>query len=127
MTQSAMNSMSRREAVVLLLLAICFYPQASYASSPETVKLKHDINSQILTVTITHKSSFTNYHYIKVVEIKKDGEIVSTNTYKNQPDPETFTYEYKIPAAEGATIEVTAICSILGSKTVKLSGNKAQK
>ncbi len=126
MTQAAMNPMSRREAV-LLLLAICFYPQASHASSPEDVKLKYDINSQMLAVTITHKSAFTNYHYIKTVEIKKDGKLVSTNTYKNQPDPETFTYEYKIPAAEGATIEVTAICSILGSKTVKLSGNKAQK
>ncbi len=113
-------------SVVLILATVCcLYPQTSFASSPKDVKLEYDANTQMLTVTITHKSAFTDYHYIKYVEIKKGGAVVSNNKYENQPDPEIFTYKYKVPASEGETIEVTATCSVLGSKTVTMTIGKA--
>jgi desulfoferrodoxin (superoxide reductase-like protein) len=114
--------------VVLILATVCcLYPQTSFATSPKDVKLEYDANTQMLTVTITHKTSSPNYHYIKYVEIKKGEAVVSNNKYENQPDPEIFTYKYKVPAAEGETIEVTATCSILGSKTVTMTvGTAAQ-
>jgi desulfoferrodoxin (superoxide reductase-like protein) len=113
-------------SVVLILLTVfCLYPQTSFATSPKDVKLEYDANAQMLTVTVTHKTSSPNYHYIKYVEIKKGGEVVSNNKYENQPDQEIFTYKYKVTAAEGETIEVTATCSIIGSKTAQLTVNKA--
>lgn len=118
MTRSAKYVMLIWSAV--LLVAACFYPQVSLATPPQEVKLEYDANSQTLAVSITHKSVFPGFHYIKTVEIKKGGKVVSTNTYENQPAPETFAYKYMVPAAEGETLEVTAVCSMYGSKTVNL-------
>ncbi|MHB8139623.1 MAG: hypothetical protein ACYDGO_14725 [Smithellaceae bacterium] len=110
---------------ILMVFAVCLmYPQASLAHAPQNVKLVYDSQSQMLTVTITHKSPFPNYHYINSVEIKKNGNIQSTNKYKNQPDQDTFTYSYKVPAVAGETLEVTASCSLFGSKTVNLTVEK---
>ncbi len=109
----------------LILFAVCFiYPQTSLANAPQDVKLSYDSQSQVLTVTITHKSPFPNYHYIKIVEIKKNGNIVSTNKYANQPDQATFIYSYKVPAAAGETLEATASCSLFGSKMTNLTVGK---
>ena len=111
--------------VVLILATVCcLYPQPSFATSPKDVKLEYDANTQMLTVTITHKTSSPDYHYIKYVEIKKGDAVVSNNKYENQPAPEIFTYKYKVPAAEGETIEVTATCSIMGSKTMTMTVGK---
>ena len=112
--------------VVLILVTVCcLYPQTSFATAPQDVKLENDANTQTLTVTITHKSAFTDFHFIKYVEIKKGGAVVSNNRYESQPDPVTFTYKYKVPAVVGETIEVTATCSIFGSKTVTMTVGKA--
>ena len=112
-------------AGILMVFAVCFmYPQASLAHAPQDVKLVYNSQSQMLTVTITHKSPFPNYHYINSVEVKKNGNIQITNKYKNQPDQDTFTYSYKVPAAAGETLEVTASCSLFGSKTVNLTVEK---
>ena len=107
---------------ILILFTVCFmYPQTSFANPPQDLKLSYDSQSQMLTVTITHKSPFPNFHYIKSVEIKKNGNVVSTNKYENQPDQATFTYSYKVPAAAGETLEATASCSLYGSKTINLT------
>ena len=109
----------------LILVVVCFmYPQTSFANAPQDVKLSYDSNSQMLEVTITHKSPFPNFHYIKIVEIKNNGNIVSTNKYKNQPDQATFTYSYKVAAKAGETLEVKASCSLYGSKTTNLTVGK---
>lgn len=110
---------------ILILFAVFFmYPQPSLANAPQDVKLSYDSQSQVLTVTITHKSPFPNYHYIKIVEIKKNGIVVSTNKYENQPDQATFTYSYKVPATVGDTLEAKASCSLYGSKTTNLTVGK---
>jgi len=106
---------------VLILFAVCFmYPQMSVATAPKDVQLSYDSQSQMLTVMITHKSALPNFHYIKIVEIKNNGNIVSINKYKNQPDQAIFTYTYKVPARVGDTLEVKASCSLYGSRTVNL-------
>ena len=112
------------KAVLILLILCCLYPQMSFANSPQDVKLEYDAGTQMLTVTITHPSSFPSYHYIKYVEIKKNGADAIKNTYENQPDMDTFSYTYKMPVAEGETLEVTATCSLYGYKTVNLTVGK---
>jgi hypothetical protein len=58
------------------------------------------------------------------VEIKMNGKSVSSNDYKSQPDKSQFVYSYKVQAAKGDVLEVTASCNIYGSKTVKLTVDK---
>jgi hypothetical protein len=107
-------------AVLFLLLANFSHPQKSYATPPQALIVSYDANFQILTVTITHESPFTSFHYIEYVEIKKNNSIMGNNIYDSQLDPKTFTYTYKLSAAKGDTLAVTASCSMWGHKTTTL-------
>jgi hypothetical protein len=105
-------------SVLLLgLMIFCFYPQISYADAPKDVKIEYNSATQILTVTITHKSLFPGFHHIKTVEIIKNSVTVSKNNYDSQPKEVPFTYTYKVEAAKGDKLEATATCSLSGSKT----------
>lgn len=105
-------------ALLVFSMFVCIQPQMALADPPQDVILAYDLNSQTLTVTITHyaPSQKMRSHYVESVEIKKNGVVVSTNTYTSQPDPATFTYNYKVSAAKGDTLKVTATCSIRGNK-----------
>jgi len=91
----------------------------AYAHPPQDVQIAYDVNTQTLTVTITHKSGF-GFHYINSVIVKKNGVVASTNKYDKQPDPATFSYTYKMVAGKGDNIEVTAICNLSGNKTATI-------
>lgn len=114
-------------ALLFVLMVFCFYPQASYADAPQDVKLSYDFNAQTLAVTITHKSWFTGFHRIKNVEIKNNSVVISTTNYDTQPDESPFTYTYKVAAAQGDKLEVTATCSLSGSKTATLTVTRLVK
>lgn len=102
---------------LIVFSAACFYPRSGNATPPENIQLQYNLRTQMLLVTITHDSMFKGSHYIKFVEIKKNGGVVSINTYNSQPTGETFSYSYRIPAIEEDTIVVTATCNMSGSKT----------
>lgn len=114
-------SESYRQILFLIVMLFCLCPQLTYAHPPQDVKLSYDAGSQTLTVTITHKTPFPGSHYINNVEIKKNDAVIGTYTYEKQPDPETFTYAYTVPAVSGDTIEVTAGCNIYGSKKTTIT------
>jgi desulfoferrodoxin (superoxide reductase-like protein) len=105
----------------LLSAVYLWLPQHVYADPPQDVALNYNLQTQTLTVTITHKSSFTGFHYIKQVEIKKNNELVSKNDYTSQTSETTFAYTYNVQAAENSILEVTAMCSIRGKKTATLT------
>ena len=96
-------------------------PAQVFADPPQDVVLSYNLQTQTLTVTITHNSLFTGMHYVKQIEIKKNNEPVSKNDYKSQPDGTTFVYTYNIPAAENSVFDVTASCNIFGKKTATLT------
>jgi len=106
---------------VAVMLFLAGFPTDARAHPPKDVQLSYDAASQKLTATITHNSMSPARHYLKQVEIKKNGAVVSNNLYKSQPDKASFTYTYSVPAAPGDVIEVTGICNIYGSKAVKLT------
>jgi hypothetical protein len=104
-------------ALLFVLMIFCLYPQVSYSDAPQDVKIEYDSSAQTLTVTIAHKSSFTGIHHIKTVEIRKNGTIINTTNYDTQPGKSPFSLTYKVAAAEGDKLEVTATCNLSGSKT----------
>ena len=107
--------------LLFVLMIFCFSPQVSYAHAPKDVKLEYNSDTKTLTVTIEHKSLFSSFHYIKTVEIKNNSAVISTNKYESQPGSSPFTYTYKVTAATGDKLEVTATCNISGSKTATLT------
>lgn len=116
------KSFSRSALVYVWLLAACLIlPQYAYADPPKDVVLDYNLQTQTLTVTITHKSTFTGMHYIKQVEIKKNDKLAGNNEYTSQPGKTTFAYTYNIPAALNDVMEVTATCNIQGKKTTTLT------
>ncbi len=114
------KSLSQRICLISSLLLLGVLPGIAQATPPKDIQLTYNPAEQTLAVAITHYSLMPGFHYIKNVDIKKNGQIISKNTYKNQPEKEYFTYFYNIPAAAGDDFEVTATCSFYGSKTVNL-------
>jgi hypothetical protein len=115
---------SRRAAIAVVLLAIFVpfaFPFPVAASSPDEVVLSYDAGKRALEVKITHPSKSPQRHYISKVAIVKNGSSVSDAEYKDQPEQATFAYSYPLDAAPGDVLEAKAICSILGSKTGKLT------
>lgn len=101
-------------AVALLL------PSVSHATAPSLVEPTYDLATETLSVRIRHWSLVNSLHYIKSVEIKVNGTLVSNNEYHKQPGAE-FTYTYHVAASPGDVIEVTARCNLWGSRTVDLT------
>lgn len=115
--------------ILSLIATVLLFPASASAHAPKDVQLAYDTGTHILSVTITHSSPFPSLHYIKLVEMKKNGVSANSETYKDQPGNSPFTYTYTIQAAEGDTLQVTAFCSMFGSKTVemKVQGKAAKK
>jgi outer membrane protein OmpA-like peptidoglycan-associated protein len=108
------------QAVLFIFLFLCFSPQFSYATAPKSVDLIYDMNTQTLSVTIDHHTLFAGMHYIKYVEITKNGTLISKNKYGTQPTGSIFTYTYNIPAERGDVFYVAATCNLWGHKTSTL-------
>jgi hypothetical protein len=113
-------------ALFMLIALVLFagFPLAAEAHSPKEIVLSYDSAKHMLEVRITHSVKDPASHYIKKVEIKKNGKAISVTEYKSQPGPETFSYSYPLDAASGDLIEATGTCSIFGSKTGKLTVGK---
>ncbi len=107
--------------ILMTALLLALFPAPGGAHPPKEVVLSYDQAKQTLEVRITHVSKDPASHYIKKVEIKKNGKASSVTEYQSQPGPETFSYTYPLDAAPGDVIEVKATCSIFGSKTEKLT------
>jgi hypothetical protein len=114
------RKMSLGICMTLILMALTLFPMTASAHAPKDVQLSYDIPTKTLSVTITHASFMPTSHYIKTVEIKEKGTVAILKEYQSQPDTQPFTYTYTLAAAEGDVIEVTATCSLFGSKTVSL-------
>ncbi len=101
----------RAVSLCFAVIPLLFGSLAVYASPPENIQAKYNLKTQTLLVTIAHDSMFKGSHFIKYVEIKKNGTTVSINTYDSQPTGNNFTYTYKIPAIEEDTFVVVCTCS----------------
>jgi len=105
------------QAVLVIFFFLCFSPHISYATAPKSVNLIYDMKTKTLSVSIDHYTLSASMHYIEVIEIKKNGALISKNEYKTQPTGSIFTYTYVIPAKKRDVFEVTATCNLWGHTT----------
>lgn len=68
-------------------------------------------------MTIIHDTAEDRLNYVKFVEIKKNGSVVSIHTYSSQPDGKAFTYQYKINAIEEDTLQAVVTFNKTGIRT----------
>jgi desulfoferrodoxin (superoxide reductase-like protein) len=108
-------------ACTVLFAAGFLLPSAVLADAPRSIELKYDMQAQKLMVKITHPSTFTSFHYIQHVLITRNNEPVENWDYTSQPAKTSFTYTYKIRAAENDLLEATATCNVQGRKSVVLT------
>jgi hypothetical protein len=101
------------------ILSMLIIPVIAAAHAPENIAFSYSQTSQMLTVTIMHDTPSPKSHYIKSVTFTKNGQPAGSYTYHSQPTTYEASYSYKIPAKIGDKIELTASCSVSGSKTVK--------
>jgi hypothetical protein len=104
--------------VASVALVMVVYTAPAFSHGPADVALNYDQGKQVLSVTVTH-SPFSDSHYVKEIEIGKNGKSVGKYPYAAQPG-EKFTYTYKVPAQPGDVLEAKATCSKYGSKTGKM-------
>jgi len=104
--------------VCLMTCAVC--STTANAHRPGSVILDYNIDTKVLSVTITHSVSNPAKHYVDKIKIALNGELIKTFEYTSQPDNSTFTYQYSIEAKDGDELKVKADCSYFGSRTVKL-------
>jgi hypothetical protein len=113
-SSSFKGGQSRRKAVVviptliLLSLILTVLPAPLSAHHPSKLVLEYNTDTQALSASITHSVSDPANHYVKKIEIKKNGDPYLTEDYTSQPTTSSFTYTYTVTADDGDVLEVTA-------------------
>jgi len=109
---------SRRMLVIFscsFFLLLSLFSFIVSAHSPSNIELIYDMDTQILSVDISHSVPDPNNHYIKEVKIEKNGVEYMNEQYTSQQSSSSFTDTYVITAADGDSLKVTGYCSISGS------------
>ncbi|RZN37444.1 MAG: hypothetical protein EFT35_06175 [Methanophagales archaeon ANME-1-THS] len=109
--------------LIFLMLTLAVLPPPILAHPPAEMKLAYNAAGQTLSATITHSVSTreSESHHVKKIELKRNGDLYLTEEYTSQPATTTFTYTYAVTAGDGDVLEVTAYCSLYGSKTERIT------
>jgi len=113
--------------VLMTILLLTLLPVSGGAHPPQDVVLSYDQARHTLEVRITHPSKDPATHYVKKIEVKRADKTIAATEYQSQPGQTTFAYVYPVEIGAGDVIEVTATCSVFGSKTEKLDMRKTAR
>jgi len=106
-----------------VLSALAILPVA--ANPPADMTLAYDDDQNALVVTITHPVADPENHYIKNIEVKRNGVVAIESLYTGQPSSTSFSYTYPFPVQPGDEIDVTASCILGGSLTKQMTIGEA--
>ena len=109
-----------KKTVFILLL---FSVASLVAHPPKGIELSYDAETAALTVTVHHKVSDADRHYIRRIEVYAGKELLAEKTYERQEtataQEEMFLFIDK-PLARGTVVTVKAFCSLSGKKSARL-------
>ena len=91
---------------VVFLLFLCTRPL--FAHPPTDMKLAYDTKKSLLHIEMTHVTSNMNKHYIRRIEIFKNGNKEKSMTIVKQATPSGHTEDVAFTAVSGDTIFVEA-------------------
>lgn len=115
------NSINLSSGFLAVGLALLLVLSSAAAHPPSNVSLSYDQDNSTLNVTITHTVSDPAKHYIKMVELFKNGQMILSEDYTSQPTLATFTQSYQLNATAGDVIAAKATCVISGSRSAEIT------
>jgi hypothetical protein len=100
-------------AILFALTVIC---GAALATPPDSISLKFDPETHVLTSTIHHPvRSNPSDHFISKVVIDVNGAVMVTQTFKSQTDAKVQEVSYVlVDVKAGDKVGLTAVCSLYG-------------
>ena len=111
------SGLHRRTAAGFFLLvagtALLAFPAAAHAPANITIVYNPDMHK--LFVTVIHPVDDPAVHYLKSVQVRLNGNVISDPQYTSQPGRTAPTYTYDVMANPGDTVWVTATCVKGGS------------
>jgi hypothetical protein len=100
-------------AILFALTVIC---GAALATPPDSISLKFDPETHILSSTIYHQvRSNPSDHFIAKVVVDVNGAVMVTQTFKSQTDAKVQEVSYMlVDVKAGDKVGLTAVCSLFG-------------
>lgn len=80
------------------------------ATVPSNITIAYNPDMHRLFVTVTHPTEDPETHYIRGVQVKINGAVISDPVYTNQTSRTTFTKTYDVMANPGDAVWVVATC-----------------
>lgn len=109
-----------KNAIFFLLI---FCAAVVVAHAPKGMDLHYDAETAALTVTVHHKVSDADRHYIRRIEVYAGKELLAEKTYERQESTaaqeEMFLFVDR-PLARGTAVTVTAYCNLSGKRSARL-------
>lgn len=113
--------------IILVFLTIVISSNFVLGHPASNVDINYNFNEQRLTVTISHNTDNKETHYIKKVEVYKNGINIIDEEYTSQTSSKTFTLYFNVSANDGDILKVETECVQGGntedSLTVKSTEN----
>jgi len=97
-------------AILVLTITIWFLILPVTAHAPSDIFIAYNPDMHKLSVTVTHPVDDPKIHYIRGVQVKINGEVISDPPYKSQPGRNSFTYTYDVAANPDDSVWVIATC-----------------
>jgi hypothetical protein len=94
--------------VAALFLLLLVLPAA--ATAPSNITIAYNPDMHRLFVTVTHPTENPETHYIRGIQVKINGEVISDPVYTNQSSRTSFTRTYDVMANPGDAVWVVATC-----------------
>lgn len=107
----------QKTVFLILLFLFCGLLSQASAHAPSEMTLDYDVDTHMLTVTLTHSVSDPTLHFVFRIDIEKNGSPVFSEEYSNQPTTSEFSYSFGVDAMPGDTLDVMAWCNLGGSIT----------
>ncbi|MFA7574620.1 MAG: hypothetical protein WCY14_03900 [Arcobacteraceae bacterium] len=96
------------------------------AHPPSEIVAEFNLESNILSVEVTHIVGGDPVHFIENITVHHEGkEIIVQKISKQLEDSRTFLY-FIPEAAEGDELEILAVCNIFGEKSYKFTIKEAE-
>jgi hypothetical protein len=112
--------MKKRNYIIIgmvLILGLTVMGTQASATSPRFMKLSYEPQTETLKVIILHFSPLRSEHYVYKVDVEKNGNIVTSQLYTNQPRFFFYSYTYNVNVTTGDELTVTAFCNLFGKLT----------
>jgi desulfoferrodoxin (superoxide reductase-like protein) len=106
-----------------IFFLLFFFAVTLVAHAPKNMELNYDEETAALTVTVHHKVSDAERHYIRRIEVYAGKELLAEKTYERQgtaaAQEEMFLFVDQ-PLESGTEVTVTAYCNLSGKRSARL-------